>query len=1487
MKKIITLAVILLMVFSACEEPKVETGKNKLPNLIIRNNSSFILTDVKFSGISFSVPGSNDLPISENVTKPLKSDDLNKAGYIYFVRKDIGIALRTEAISIGEQDYTFTFLDSTMVEEVGNNNSSNRNELVKINFLSNLVIEKNGSFIPDSYNVNLGEAVINFPVNDENANVFTIKNSGVGDLLLTGTEPVKITGSGASAFSIIQQPVVTNGRVSPGGSVTFKINFIPTAEQIYFATVTIQSNNKNGDFSFTITATGVPPKPIAHVFCNNLEISNEGLIDTDEILITQSKEIIVVIRNSGAATLVIQNNDISITGQDKDAFIKTTNPSANVPVNGQTSFRIECKPYKVGENNAVLTIPNNDISRDPIIIHLKTYGVRGTSIIELTQSGKIIENNTLTTMDFGRVEIGTFQTMTFTIKNTGNINLNLPAAPTQAVSSSNPVFIVQLQPANRVLLPGSSTTFIIRLQPSAEAEVSSFINIENDSDEGLFSFIIKGTGYIKRPHINIQYEGMEIQQNATIDAGEVLITQARNITVLIKNTGEELLSIDTANITITGTNSSAFLKSTNPTANISVNAQSSFVIRCEPLVEGDNTAILTIPSNDINRNPITVFLKVTGVKGAPILELHQDTRLILNNSVVPFDFGQVTIGSGGFKTFAFTIKNTGNIALNLTGNPIVQSDNLIFSVQNQPANTTLNPSDTTTFIIRYMPSAEKVDNASITILNNSHIALFTLNVTGSGYMEKPLIKITHGTTEIAQNGTIDAGDVLITTSKTITITMSNHGDTALNIDVANITITGTDSSSFTRSTSPGSSVQPNNSTSFNVEFSPKKQGESNAVLSIPTNDPSRNPVVINLKAAGIAPNALTLTANTWADGNITTVGGVQWFRFTATSASQYIHSEFGTLTNILVQLFDESGNPIGVESNISSSITNIIRTLNVGQQYYIKIRSASGSGTYKIGFNTSFLSPGVSVTSLTSNTWTNGNIATTSGSQWFSFSASTTTHYIYASSGTLANVFVQIYDSSGNTINSETIINSSNPFITCTTSPGILYYVRTRPSSGSGTFNIAYNASFSPPGAVLLAANTWADGNIASAGGVQWFKFTATAQSQYIHVDYNTLSNIYAQVYDSNSSIVQTEALLYGNTKHFSRPLTVGQEYFIRVRPSSSYGTYKIAFNTVIGSPDTISLTANSWADGNITSTNLIQWFKFTATTATQCIHIEFGTSSDIYLLVYDNNGNTVGSETRLNGNTKYIARTLTQGQEYYIRVTTASTSRGTYRIGYNSSVLPPGATSIKLTGNTWSNGSIAAYGGWQWFNFTATAETQYIHSDKSIYIQLYDDDCNTVGAETNFTLLILNTARSLTVGQQYLIRVRPYVTSNSIEYKITFSNAIASPDSIQMTPNTWINENKNSDNYTQWFYFIATAENLYIHYQKVTSATGSLDLQLYDSNSNVVGSGYSTDSIINAKNSYSYSLVNGQIYYIKIQGILSSRYQYRLAFNTSTTSPP
>ena len=707
----------------------------------------------------------------------------------------------------------------------GNNEPAKRGTLfVYAGTASSLEIANNstGYTFPDTF------------LNQSNEISVTIKNTGEGTINLTGKPYINLDGA-TTVFSVSAQPEAST--ISPGTVISFKIKFSPVNATESYVYVSIPNNSKNEpDFSFTVYGTGIRPKPVASIIFNNVEKFQNETIDAGDVLFALSTDITVTIKNDGQIPLEIVPANISISGADAAAFTITSSPNASIQAGDRTQFIIKCKPVKLNENRAVLTIPTNDASRNPVVVNLRVNGKKGTPVLALTQGSNTITNNTFTPVDFGTVEISSYNSLLFTITNNGDIPLELTGNP--AVESSNAVFTVSSQPVNKTIDINGSISFMLRFTPSAEGEVAGKITIANNTDAGEFSFPVKGNGFGRKPQIIISYNDVAVPQNGTIDAGEAIVTQSKLITVTIKNTGEIPLTINPENITITGADAAAFTKITNPFVTTQTGGQSSFNIEWRPVKQGENNAILSIPSNDSARNPAVVYLKAIGVKGTPVLELRQNTTVISNNSLTPFDFGRVLLN--GNNPLTFTIKNAGDVALELTGSPAVASSSDFFTVLAQPGNTTLQPNTSTEFTVRYAPTTEGEDTGYLTILNTGGGA-FTLNVKGTGYIRKPQIAIKQESAVIIPYGEFDFGASNVGAPKDITFAIENVGEanlTFVTVEGNRVNLADNADGIFSVTLQPLAStiLTPGNKTDFTVRFTPKTAGiTSTATVIIKTN----------------------------------------------------------------------------------------------------------------------------------------------------------------------------------------------------------------------------------------------------------------------------------------------------------------------------------------------------------------------------------------------------------------------------------------------------------------------------------------------------------------------------------------------------------------------------------------------------------------------------------------------------------------------------
>ena len=87
------------------------------------------------------------------------------------------------------------------------------------------------------------------------AKVFTIRNIGLDVLTLNAT-PAALSGANADQWAIVAQP---SSPVDPGDSVTFTLNFIPTATGAKVAVLTITSDDADeGTFTINLTGTATP-----------------------------------------------------------------------------------------------------------------------------------------------------------------------------------------------------------------------------------------------------------------------------------------------------------------------------------------------------------------------------------------------------------------------------------------------------------------------------------------------------------------------------------------------------------------------------------------------------------------------------------------------------------------------------------------------------------------------------------------------------------------------------------------------------------------------------------------------------------------------------------------------------------------------------------------------------------------------------------------------------------------------------------------------------------------------------------------------------------------------------------------------------------------------------------------------------------------------------------------------------------------------------
>ncbi|MBK1814274.1 choice-of-anchor D domain-containing protein [Luteolibacter yonseiensis] len=335
-----------------------------------------------------------------------------------------------------------------------------------------------GTNVSDGGSVNYGSIDLgtNKPL------TFTIKNTGDADL--TGLAVTK-SGANQSDFAISGTP--TSPLTGPSGTTTFTVTFNPTAKGARTAEIQIANNDADeGPFNITLNGTALAPEIV-------VEQSGTGINDGGSKAFGNSPvgtpvDLSFTIKNTGDADLT--GLALYVDGTNSGDFTVTAAPTAPVSgPSGSTNFTVRFTPSGIGNRSAVLHIPSNDSDEDSFEINLSGTG-QAAEIVVLGRGASNIAD--AGSQAFSQTMVGGFDKITFTIQNSGNLDLT---GLTVTKDGANPGdFVIASNPTAPVAA-SAVTTFDVLFQPTAAGARTATLHIaSNDPDENPFDITLTGTG---------------------------------------------------------------------------------------------------------------------------------------------------------------------------------------------------------------------------------------------------------------------------------------------------------------------------------------------------------------------------------------------------------------------------------------------------------------------------------------------------------------------------------------------------------------------------------------------------------------------------------------------------------------------------------------------------------------------------------------------------------------------------------------------------------------------------------------------------------------------------------------------------------------------------------------------------------------------------------------------------------------------------------
>ncbi len=585
---------------------------------------------------------------------------------------------------------------------------------------------------------------------DSITHTFTISNTGLGDLILTGSPFISLSGAGAVNFSAVVQPTTP---VDPYTTTTFQIRFTPLLTMTQVATVTIANNDVDENpYDFAIQGIGLEPE-MAVIGNNKVILDGDTSPNIDDhtdfgnVLLGEAITHTFTISNSDLGKLNLTGVPlVFLSGDDAVNFSVVLEPDSPVYPDASTTFQIRYTPSVTMTQVATVTIANNDVDENPYDFAIQGTGAlpemavigNGQEIADGDSTPAVADNT-----DFGSVISGESITHTFTISNSGLGNLQVTGSPLVSLSGDGAGdFSVVVSPTTPVA-PDATSTFQISFTPSVTMTQVATVTLANtDSDENPYDFAIRGIMGI--PEMAVIGNGQEIADGDALptvddhtDFGNLGLGASVTHTFTISNSGNaELLLNGSPMISLSGVGASDFSIVTQPVTPVEPGTTTTFQIRFTPSITVTQTATVTIANNDSDENPYEFAIQ--GSTELPEMAVIGNSQIIADGDVTPVvddytDFGSVEIGDAITRTF--TISNTGFADLNLTGDPLVSLTGAgagDFSVVAQPV-TPVSPAGTTTFQIRFIPSVTETQAVTVTIANNdSDENPYEFTIQGSG-----------------------------------------------------------------------------------------------------------------------------------------------------------------------------------------------------------------------------------------------------------------------------------------------------------------------------------------------------------------------------------------------------------------------------------------------------------------------------------------------------------------------------------------------------------------------------------------------------------------------------------------------------------------------------------------------------------------------------------------------------------------------------------
>jgi len=236
-------------------------------------------------------------------------------------------------------------------------------------------VSRSGNAVADGGTDSEGAVAAAVPL----ALVYTIENTGAGNLVLSGTpNRVVVTPvANVSTVSVTAQPA---SPVGPSASVSFQVSYTVTAAGSFSFTVSIANNDSNeSPYNWTVSGVGSAGLPEIDAF-RGATLVPSGTQDNISATTTGAPRVLAyTLSNNGTANLsLVGSPPVVITGQTNCSAVVSLQPGVSTLVPAASvAVEITVTPVSDGGFTFSFSIANDDSNENPYVVSVLGTGVPG------------------------------------------------------------------------------------------------------------------------------------------------------------------------------------------------------------------------------------------------------------------------------------------------------------------------------------------------------------------------------------------------------------------------------------------------------------------------------------------------------------------------------------------------------------------------------------------------------------------------------------------------------------------------------------------------------------------------------------------------------------------------------------------------------------------------------------------------------------------------------------------------------------------------------------------------------------------------------------------------------------------------------------------------------------------------------------------------------------------------------------------------------